>query len=91
MGAIAKDGIVSNMDTQQPQILYFPYQSLTGEDLADCNDVEVMSFHVRLWATKYLNAIYHGLLEPTPAIVQKLKNMNESLKELGKQELPLDF
>jgi len=78
-------------DPKQAQILYFPYQTMYGEDLEDCDDPDTIAFHVRLWATKMLNAIHDGRMEPTEANVRKLQNLNESLRDLGKPELVLDF
>ena len=76
--------------TQQAQILSFPYQLAFREELAECNDADVFIFQTRLWATRTLNAIYCGIIEPTEDVIQKLKNWNETLKELGVQELSLD-
>lgn len=78
------------INLKQAQILYFPYQTMYGEDLAGC-DGDTVAFHVRLWATRMLNAIHDGRMEPTDENIQKLRNLNESLRDLGKPELPLDF
>lgn len=76
---------------QQAQILLFPYQLAYQEELEGCYDAEIMTFQLRLWATNYLNAIYHGQMQPTPEVIERLTSMNDSLKAFGKPTLPLDF
>jgi|GEM_PF-3257040 len=76
---------------KQAQILYFPIQMKYKDDLQDCYDPETIAFYVRLWATRFINAIQHGRLEPTESVMEKIHGLNVSLSQLGKQELPIDF
>ena len=76
---------------KQAQILYFPVQTMYGEDLDEYCDAELSAFHIRLWGTKILNGINTGRLQPTKSLIQKLKNINLSLEKLGNPTLPLDF
>jgi len=82
---------LGNSEPKQAQILYFPVQTMYGEDLDEFCDAELTAFHVRLWGTRIINGINTGRLEPTESMIEKLKNINKSLAVLGKPTLPMDF
>jgi hypothetical protein len=71
------------------QVLEFPYK--LADTLADCDDVEIVSFQLRLHATIVINEIQSGRLKPRESLIQSLKNINDFFSEWGKPLLSLDF
>ncbi len=78
-------------EQHQAQILCFPIKLYYREDLEDCYDPDVIELQLRLRATKSINDIIAGRIEPTPDIIENLLGKNYALRELGKPELSLDF
>jgi hypothetical protein len=75
----------------QAQILMFPYQLKNGEELAGCDDPDILAFYIQLAATKLLHGFQNGLLEPTQERIAKVQRMNEALQSLGRPALPIEY
>jgi hypothetical protein len=77
-------------EKKQPQIIAEPLPLASTEELQKCNDEE-LSCQLRLFAVEQIRLIRAGKLKPTDGIVKNLKDLNASLRDYGKPELPLDF
>jgi hypothetical protein len=78
-------------EKKQASVINLPYQLASDEALRGCDDIEILSFQVRLFAVEKIRLIQAGKMQPTEKVIQNLKDANEVLKDFGKPTLPLDF
>ena len=73
------------------QVINLPYQLASKEELSDCDDINVLSYQLRIHGVEQIRLIQIGRLQATENVVQNLKNINGLLEEFGKPTLSLDF
>jgi hypothetical protein len=73
-----------------PNILAFTNQLMSHQELKEADD-ETICAQLRLHGAELIRLYQTGQLLLTEDVMQNLKSINASLRELDKPELPLDF
>ncbi len=82
---------MTSNDNTAAQMLLFPHQLAEPESFADCDDIGVLYFQLRLWAIKAITAVKSGKSPFTEDFLKSLNDTNDLFREWGKPQLEFSF
>lgn len=75
------------MSKKEESIINFPVQSLSQEEIENCEDCSVKYWQGRYIIIRTLNRVAEGLIEWTPEMSDHLRTFNRIAKEWGFEPL----
>lgn len=83
---------MSHNDNTAAQMLRFPVQRMTEEELAACDDIGVSYWQARLAITQKINeANRYNNVPPAPSLLRLIKDFNAHAVECGFAPLNVRF
>lgn len=82
---------MTSNDNTAAQMLLFPIQAATCDELENCYDTDVLYFQTRLKAIKALNLLRAGKIMLDEGLRKNFEDFNSLAKETGYPILAIDF
>lgn len=82
---------MTSNDNTAPQLLLFPIQKATNEEMKGCDDASVHYYQTRLAITNFLNLVMAGEREATDELREDVQLFNKLCRELGFKPLSTNF
>ncbi|MFN0200699.1 MAG: hypothetical protein ACKVTZ_04230 [Bacteroidia bacterium] len=82
---------MTSNDNTTAQMLLFPIQEASNEELSSCFDTDVLYFQTRLKALKALNLVRVGKISLDEGLRKNFEDFNSLAKKTGYPQIAIDF